>query len=436
MTSSRPVVYDVTYVAARLGAATPTGIERVDAAFAAHFARGRPGLGSSQDATALHYGLRKPHALTALSAGKLLAEAEQAWQVPQGLARDLAFQAVASWLQDGNAGRRALRAGQAPARWTAAVPSAARMRWRLADDRARVPPDAIYLNVAQYAFEYPQVFRWLDRRPDVKPVFFIHDLLPLDCPEFFREGYGRLFERRVQTMARFAQAALVSNETVAERVRAEMHRRGRPDFPTLSAPLPPPSIRADAVQDRGGDELDGAPPYFVAIGTIEPRKNHLLLLHLWRALAASGDEVPRLVLVGARGWDNEQVLDLLERSPLLAPSVAEVSGLSTPGLRNLLKGARALLMPSFAEGYGLPLAEALAEGTPVVASDIPVFREVSQDKALLIDPTDGPGWRAAVAALVPAHSPLRSELLARAARYAPPAWPAYFEAIESFLADL
>jgi glycosyltransferase involved in cell wall biosynthesis len=64
----------------------------------------------------------------------------------------------------------------------------------------------------------------------------------------------------------------------------------------------------------------------------------------------------------------------------------------------LIAGARASLMPSFAEGFGLPVAEALAIGTPVIASDIPVFHEVGQGLATLIDPLDGPEWEAAIMA--------------------------------------
>ncbi|WP_163778702.1 glycosyltransferase family 4 protein, partial [Proteus mirabilis] len=71
-------------------------------------------------------------------------------------------------------------------------------------------------------------------------------------------------------------------------------------------------------------------PTFVACGTIEPRKNHLLLLHLWRALAERlGAATPRLVLVGRRGWEAENIVDMLERCPAIREHVVEVSGLST-----------------------------------------------------------------------------------------------------------
>jgi glycosyltransferase involved in cell wall biosynthesis len=274
----------------------------------------------------------------------------------------------------------------------------------------------------------------LENRPDVKPVFFLHDLLPLDFPEFFVEGRLPLFERVLATIVRHAKALIVSNETVEARIAAEMRKRGRGDLPFFSRPLPPPTAIA------GEPRFESAPfspstPYFVSIGTIEPRKNHLLLLHVWRDLAKGGD-VPKLVLVGARGWDNEQVVDLLERSPLLRPHIAEVAGLPTEKLRRLIAGARAVLAPSFEEGYGLPIVEALNEGTPLVASDIAVFREISQGRALFLDPTDGPAWRRAVRELALPQSALREDLIEAARGFAAPTWPAYFAALEDFLGAL
>jgi glycosyltransferase involved in cell wall biosynthesis len=121
---------------------------------------------------------------------------------------------------------------------------------------------------------------------------------------------------------------------------------------------------------------------------------------------------------------------------LLRPHVAEVSGLTTEGLRRLIAGARAVLSPSFEEGYGLPVVEALAEGTPVVASDIPVFREISQGRALFLDPTDGPGWRRAIGELADSRSALGEGLLGAARGFAAPAWPDYFREFEAFLASI
>jgi len=139
-----------------------------------------------------------------------------------------------------------------------------------------------------------------------------------------------------------------------------------------------------------------AEPYFICVGTIEPRKNHLLLLNLWRAMADKlpAAAIPRLIIVGRRGWENEQVIDMLERCPALRGHVEELNGCSDRRLQTLLRGARALLLPSFAEGYGMPVAEALSVGVPVICSDLPALREAGGEVPDFLDPLDGPAWTA------------------------------------------
>ena len=170
--------------------------------------------------------------------------------------------------------------------------------------------------------------------------------------------------------------------------------------------------------------------YFVVCGTIEPRKNHLMLLNLWRELASRGP-APKLVIVGKRGWLCDNVLSMLDRCDALHSCVIESGGLSTPGLRRLLAGARALLMPSFAEGFGIPVAEAMAARVPVIASDIEVFREIGGDALDYVDPLDGSGWLDAILAYAQADSARREATLRRLAG-APPS-PAFFAQIDEFL---
>jgi Glycosyltransferase len=167
-----------------------------------------------------------------------------------------------------------------------------------------------------------------------------------------------------------------------------------PAIPRLAAPVRPtgpggslrPEVRA---------LLESSTPYCVVLGTIEPRKNHLLLLHIWREFAAE-PAPPTLVIVGRRGWENEMVVDILDRCAAIAPIVREFGDLADAEAQALLAGARALLLPSFAEGLGLPLLEAGAAGTPCIVSDLPAFREVAPAGARFLSPIDGPGWKQAI----------------------------------------
>jgi glycosyltransferase involved in cell wall biosynthesis len=174
---------------------------------------------------------------------------------------------------------------------------------------------------------------------------------------------------------------------------------------------------------------------FVCIGTIEPRKNHLLLLNLWRRLASVGP-APHLVLIGRRGWENENIIDMLERCTVLQGVVEERSVMADDEVRTLLLGARALLLPSFAEGYGLPLAEALALGVPAICSDIPALREVGAEVPEFLDPLDGPAWRQAIVDYAHPDSPRRAAQLARLASWPAPTWPAHMATSMALLASV
>ncbi len=110
-------------------------------------------------------------------------------------------------------------------------------------------------------------------------------------------------------------------------------------------------------------------------------------------------EPPALLIIGGRGWKSGSLVERLTHSPLLEGNVLEISGLSTISMRNLVAGATALLMPSLAEGYGLPIVEALSIGTPVLASDIPVFREASQGRGTYLPLGMPQAWSEAIVRL-------------------------------------
>ena len=177
--------------------------------------------------------------------------------------------------------------------------------------------------------------------------------------------------------------------------------------------------------------MPSARPYFVILGTIEPRKNHLLLLWIWRDLCErlGPAGVPQLLIIGRRGWENENVIDMLDRCAVLHGVVRELDRLPDQELRAILAGAQALLMPSFAEGFGLPIAEALAAGIPVIASDLAVHRETGGDVPDYIDPLDGPAWKQAVLAYAdPGHARRRAQI-DRMAAWSPTPWDSHIDAV-------
>lgn len=423
----RPVVYDVTRLVTRALNPSPNGIDRVDFLLARHFLQ--------NGATPLACAAPGPRLADPGKALATLADIESGWGETAGAGNDPVYLSVCAALrgQGGPASHRrigfeprlarVLRNGRALRDWG----------FRLGRPPGAAPPGAVYVNATQFLLDRPWHVGWLAARPDVRTAVFVHDLLPLDRPEFFRPREAELHPRRHRNVCRLAAGVIVASRAVARRFEVFARENGREDLPICVAPLPVALVFATPAAPPGA--LAGV-DYFMACGTIEPRKNHLLLLNVWRELAARGP-APKLLVAGKRGWLNENVLDMLQRCPALRGNVVEVSGLSTPALRRLMAGARALLMPSFGEGFGLPVAEALSAGTPVVASDLEVFREIAGAAPDYLHPLDGPGWMQAVRDYAAPKSPRRAAALARMAGGTPRVSPeAFLARVEAFVAGL
>jgi hypothetical protein len=227
-----------------------------------------------------------------------------------------------------------------------------------------------------------------------------------------------------------ADAVIVNSAVTRDAFLPYLERAGR-NPPVLVAPFGVDLPRPTKHEAPGLKQT-----YFVCIGTIEARKNHLLLLNVWRQLATVlGDAAPALVLIGQRGWETESAIDMLERSPALRGLVLERSNLPDAEAMQLLKGARALLLPSFAEGFGFPVIEALAHRVPVLCSNLAALRENGGDVPEYLDPLDGPGWRAAVIDYSAPASPRRAAQLQRLASWRVPSWEGHFTAVEALIAE-
>jgi len=159
-----------------------------------------------------------------------------------------------------------------------------------------------------------------------------------------------------------------------------------------------------------------------------------MLLQLWECLVERlGSDTPKLVIIGQRGWDIENVVELLEHSVHLKGYVYEYPSCSDADLVTYLHHAQALLFPSFVEGYGMPLVEALSHGVPVIASDLEVFREIADDIPEYLDPLDSKGWSDMVMEYAKSDSHLRNEQLKRIEHFKTPTWADHFAKVDALL---
>ena len=144
-------------------------------------------------------------------------------------------------------------------------------------------------------------------------------------------------------------------------------------------------------------DLPANRPLFLMVGTIEPRKNHALMLDVWEEWDEEADGPrPVLGIVGSRGWRNEDLFRRLDASPLRNRDIFEWSDLSDKAVTALMVRADALLFPSFAEGYGLPPIEAASLQTPVISSDLPSVREMLGELPVYLPPDDRYPWTTAI----------------------------------------
>ena len=279
-----------------------------------------------------------------------------------------------------------------------------------------------YLNIGHTDFDLAVHREWV-QQAGVRAFYFVHDLIPLRYPEFTRPHAVRRHRGRVLRALESGAGIIVGSHAVRADLEAFAAEKGLPLPPLAVAPLAGETFPAET----GAAALPPA-PYFLCVATIEPRKNHRLLLDLWAGLAARlGPATPRLVLVGQTGPLTGDLLAPLAQVPGLAAHVEHRPACTDAELAALVRHARALLMPSMAEGFGLPVVEALAAGAPVIASDLPVFREVAQGAACLVDPADRAGWQQAILAAL--EEPVRP-----AEGFTMPRWPEHFLVVERFLA--
>ncbi|WP_428265132.1 glycosyltransferase family 4 protein [Haliangium sp.] len=298
--------------------------------------------------------------------------------------------------------------------------------------RAPLPP-GVYLNVSHAGIDRAELLRTLRDIMGMTIAIYVHDLIPIDFPEYSGNEDPDRHRDRMLNVLEFADLVLTNSEATRDRLAAFASSSGRP--------LPPTHVAVIGVEEDFLAAAAGAVarpgtqrPYFLYVSTIQPRKNHQLLLALWRRLAAErGDRAFDLVLVGRRGWLSEGVFRFVEHSDVGRKYVREHNDLADSALARLYQGATALLFPSLAEGWGMPIAEAQAFGQPVIASNLPVFREASQGLATLIDPIDGMQWYETICRYVD-DPPCRERHAERVrSRYRPPTWAAHMSRVDELL---
>ncbi len=395
MPSAPEIVLDISRLISRVLHATPTGVDRVEMAYARQFLRMVP---DRLCFSALNIFGAYGH-------------------VPRAAAEQFLDRTEALW-----SGQTARPKGKLAT--YAAAADLLTLTWPRRIAPAHGP--RVLLQASPHHLHNEAKTAEIIKREGAKFVCLLYDLIPIEFPEYARPDGAATHLKRIETMARLADGVIAISASTQQSFAPYLAKTGR------HIPVDVALLADDVPAAWLGSAVPGEQPYFVCLGTIEPRKNHLLLLNLWRQMvetAADPAAVPRLIVIGRRGWENENIVDMLDRCPALQTHVDERSGLSDHAVRQMIAGARALLMPSFAEGFGLPVAEAIAMGVPVICSDLPAHREAGGDVPDYLDPLDGPGWRAAIMAYADRDSPAHRLQRERRLGWQAIDWASHFETV-------
>lgn len=249
--------------------------------------------------------------------------------------------------------------------------------WRAAWSRIGRPPVEVVvgpLDVFHFSdWMYPS------QRGGVRTTT-VHDLVPLRFPEWVEPATLRMHGLKYENTARTCDRVFVNSRFTGSEV---VELLGVPEGRVVVAyPGIDPRFRPD------GERVDLGGPYVLGVSTLEPRKNLPALVAAFAVLRQRRPELT-LALAGLEGW---------EERPLAAEGVRLLGFVSDEELARFYRGASAFAYPSRFEGFGIPIVEALASGTPTVVSSHPSLDEASGDAALRADPDDPEAFAAALEA--------------------------------------
>jgi alpha-1,2-rhamnosyltransferase len=236
---------------------------------------------------------------------------------------------------------------------------------------------------------FPLVNRLKAQGVGIIPV--IYDFIPLTHPQFCDAGLTLLLDRWLEWIAEIADGFVAISQTVSQQVEDELKRRIGAEAAArrwyrhfyLGSELDLRDHHSDAEPEL--KQLFDAPwPVYLMVGTIEPRKNHAYLLDAFERLWSDGSEA-RLCIIGMIGWKCSDLLERIRYHPQWGKRLFMFNQASDRSLEYAYAHARALVFPSHIEGFGLPLVEAMQRHLPVMASDIPVFREIGGDFVAYFD---------------------------------------------------
>ena len=242
--------------------------------------------------------------------------------------------------------------------------------------------DVLFLPDTYWAYPHiwPAVARARER--GVCSVPLVYDLIPLKHPEIYGEDGAAMFRTYLQNLLSHADAIVTISQTIANELEQFLLT-----IKNFSSPPPIlpwklgcdlPSVEHFEKSDSNNlFKLRSPESAYLVVGSLEPRKNHCFILDVFERLwSVPETQNLRLAFVGTAGFKSEKVLQRIKMHTKNNKQLFFFSDFNDAALAHAYKGARGVVFASIAEGFGLPITEALAHGQKVFVSDLPIHREV------------------------------------------------------------
>lgn len=234
--------------------------------------------------------------------------------------------------------------------------------------------DAVWMCRVRRSYLLP-----LLKKQGVRIVVHIYDIISITHPQYCLERGVYQFMDYLGAHLQYADEIIVNAQATVDELRLLAERLDIPLSPCHVVPLGADFRQRRQISEEqipeGVRQAAGSAPYILMVGTIEPRKNHRLLLQAYEmGLKQAGYHI---ILAGYMGWHMEQFQQELQTHPDYNNGIYHFDGLEDSAIDYLYQHARFLAFCSYTEGFGLPLLESIQRGTPVIAADVPIFREVA-----------------------------------------------------------
>lgn len=254
------------------------------------------------------------------------------------------------------------------------------------------PGDVLILLDASWHQDFLDQVEAQKKTKEIVIVSVVYDVIPLTHPQFCTDRLVAVFQHWFQWASQISDGFMAISETTRNQVQAYSLRgdeENKPhhqwfDYFHLGSELDL-SGKNGVVRDHIQKIFQNSDPVYLMVGTIEPRKNQAYLLDVFDLLWQNGLNVS-LCFVGKVGWKCQALIKRVEAHKELNRRLFMFNDLSDRELEYCYRKSRSLVFPAFVEGFGLPLVEAMQCGLPVMASDIPVFREVGGNYIAYFNP--------------------------------------------------